>query len=160
MVTWYYRSVFDDLDDMRQYREWLERQMYGPGTVALLPAGVKPEIPMLPHRPAMFRTDVSENEDELIVTATDMADGVTKKDITLALISPRALEIRCGRTEERASGNGRHYRDERTSWSAMKVIRLSVPVTDNGSSATFRNGVLEVRLKKIGKGPGRKISID
>lgn len=159
MVTWYYRSVFDDLEDLRQYREWLARQMERSGTAALLPAGSEPAAMLLPVRQRTFRAGVSGNRDEVVVTATDMADGITKEDITLTLISSRALEIRCGRTKERIAGDGRYLRDERTSWSLVKLVRLPVPVTGEGSFATFRDGVLVVRLKTTAREPKRKIPI-
>jgi len=159
MVKWYYRSVFDELEDMRKYLEVLNRQIYGTTPAALLPAYGGSARKMLPLQPATLRVDVFENEDEVVITA-GMSAGITKKDIFLELINPHALEITCEQKEVMTDENGRYCLRERTSRSMTRLITLPKPVTDAGSSATFRNGVLEVHLKKITKESRGKISID
>ena len=159
MVKWYYRSVFDELEDMRKYLEVLNRQIYGTTPAALLPAYGGSARKMLPLQPATLRVDVFENDDEVVITA-GMSAGITKKDIFLELINPHALEITCEQKEVMTDENGRYCLRERTSRSMTRLITLPKPVTDAGSSATFRNGVLEVHLKKITKESRGKISID
>lgn len=159
MVKWYYRSVFDELEDMRHYMEWLDRQIYGTNPAAMLPAAGESAIRMLPEQRKIFSVEVSEKEDEVVVTAAMIA-GTMKKDITLDLISPRTLEITCERTEGGTDENGGYYLRERMSGSMRWVVRLQKPVTDDGSSAMFRNGVLEVHLKKIMRESGKNIFID
>ena len=82
MVKWYYRSVFDELEDMRKYLEVLNRQIYGTTPAALLPAFGGSARKMLPLQPTTLRVDVFENDDEVVITA-DMSAGITKKDIFL-----------------------------------------------------------------------------
>jgi HSP20 family protein len=41
-----------------------------------------------------------------------------------------------------------------------QLVPLPKPVTDDGSSATFKDGVLEVHLKKITKESRGKIPVD
>ncbi|MGA9085489.1 MAG: Hsp20/alpha crystallin family protein [Methanoregula sp.] len=159
MVKWYYRSVFDELEDMRKYLEVLNRQIYGTTPAALLPAFGGSARKMLPLQPTTLRVDVFENDDEVVITA-DMSAGITKKDIFLELINPHALEITCEQKEVITDENERYCPRERMSRSMTRVVPLPKPVTDAGSSATFRDGVLEVRLKKIAKEPRGKIFID
>ncbi|MFA7695109.1 MAG: Hsp20/alpha crystallin family protein [Methanoregula sp.] len=159
MVRWYYRSVFDELEDMRNYLEVLNRQIYGTNSATLLPAAGEPTLTMLSAQPTMLPVEVSEKDDELVITVEMMA-GTTKQEIALDLITPRALEITCEQTEERIGETVGCYLHERRSGSMTQAVSLPEPVTDAGSSATFKNGVLEVHLKKIRKEPGRKIPVD
>jgi len=159
MVRWYYRSLFDELEDMRNYMESLTRQMYETSPVALLPATGDAAAKMLPAARAPLHVDVADKENEIVVTA-DMIPGVTKKDISLDLINPQALEISCERREEKKEEKEGYYMRERTFGSMTRVIPLPKPVTEDGSSSTFKNGVLEVHLKKATKETRGKIAVD
>jgi HSP20 family protein len=160
MVRWYYRSVFDELEEMRKYMEALSQQMYDTNPVALLPGSAEPGTRMLPAtRKADLRVDVTEGDKEVIVTA-DVIPGVTKKDITLDLINPQALEITCERKDEKKEEKEGYYMRERTFGSMTRVIPLPKPVTEDGATSTFKNGVLEVHLKKAAKAARGKIAIE
>jgi HSP20 family protein len=159
MVRWYYRSLFDELEDMRKYMDSMSRQMYGTSPVALLPATGDSATKMLPAAQTTFRVDVAEKDDEVVVTA-DMIPGVSKKDIALDLINPQALEISCERREEKKEEKEGYYMRERTFGSMMRIVPLPKPVTEDGSSSTFKNGVLEVYLKKTTKESRGKIPVD
>lgn len=158
MVRWYYRSLFDELEDMRNYLESLSRQMYDPGPVALLPGTGNSAAQMLPAPRSSFTMQVSEKDDEVVVTA-DMIPGVSKMDISLDLINPQALEISCERKEERKEEKGGHYLHERSFGSMTRIIPLPEPVTEDGSYSVFKNGILEVHLKKATKQSRGKIPI-
>ncbi len=159
MVRWYYRSVFDELEEMRKYMEALSQQMYDTSPVALLPGSSAPGTRMLPATRADLHVDVAETDKEIVVTA-DMIPGVTKKDITLDLVSPQALEISCERRDEKKEEKEGYYMRERTFGSMTRVVPLPKPVTEDGSSSTFKNGVLEVHLKKVAKESRGKIAIE
>lgn len=154
----YYRSIFDELEDMRAYMDSLLRQMVEPAKTALLPA-VGEKQKMLPALRGNLRVDVVEHEDEVVVTA-DMIPGVSKKDIVLDLINPRAIEISCERKEEKKEEKEGYYLRERSFGSMTRIIPLPREVTEEGSTATFRNGVLEVHLKKSTKVPKAKILVE
>jgi HSP20 family protein len=159
MVRWYYRSLFDELEDMRNYMESLSRQMYGTGPVALLPATGDSATKMLPAPRTSVHVDVAEKDDEVVVTA-DMIPGVSKKDITLDLLNPQALEISCERKDEKKEEKEGYFMRERTFGSMTRIVPLPKPVTEDGSSSTFKNGVLEVHLKKSTKEARGKIPVD
>lgn len=114
---------------------------------------------MLPEQPTDLLVDVTEKDDEVIVTA-DMIPGVAKKDISLNLITPHSLKISCERKEEKKEEREGYYLRERSFGSMTRIVPLPKPVTENTASATFKNGVLEVHLKKVEKDSGGKISIE
>mgnify|MGYP006976523306 CR=1 FL=1 len=82
MVRWYYRSIFDELEDLREYNKSLNRQIDAINRGALLPASGESAIMMLPSHHTSFPVEVSENDDEVVVIAS-MAEGTQKKDISL-----------------------------------------------------------------------------
>jgi len=160
MARSYYRSIFDELDDLRSSMDSLFQEMSIPGSrLMLLPSSEESTGKMIPATKGSFRVDVAEHDDEVVVTA-DMIPGVSKKDIMLDLVSPQALEVSCERKEEKKEEKEGYYLQERTYGSVSRVVPLPKPVTDEGASATFKNGVLEVHLKKRTKEPKTAISID
>lgn len=158
MVSWYYRSVFDELEELQSYLESLNREVHRTRPVVLLPSAGESAIRMLPSPEPVRSVAVYEHEEEVVVT-TAMIEGITKNEIMLHLISPRALEITSERKEEREGMTEGHYLHERRTGSVTQVVPLPQPVMEEGSSATFRNGVLEVHLKKQIPAPGRTIII-
>jgi len=159
MVRWYYQSIFDELEEMRNYMESLSRQMHETNPMALLPAPAVPAIKMLPAQRADLRVDVADTGREIVVTA-DMIPGVSKKDISLTLISPRALEISCERRDENQEESEGYFMRERRFGCMTRIIPLPNPVSEDGSSASFKDGVLEVHLKKSEPDIKGKIPVD
>jgi HSP20 family protein len=159
MVRWYYKSIFDELDEMRNYMEALYHQMYETSPTALLPSGKEPAMKMLPALHSRPGVDVSVHGDEVIVTV-DLIPGITKNDITLDLINPRALEISWERKEERKEDEEGYYLRERRFGSMTRIIPLPVPVTEDKATAMVKNGVLEVHLRKTAKTTRGNIPID
>ncbi len=159
MVRWYYKSIFDELDEMRNYMDALFHQMYETNPVALLPSAGEPATKMLPAQQPLLGVDVVESGDEVIVTA-DLIPGVTKKDVTLDLINPRALEISWERREEKKEEKEGYYLRERRFGSMTRIVPLPASVTEDKATATVKNGVLEIHLKKTGKEAKGKIPIE
>ena len=147
MVRWYYQSIFDELEEMRKYMESLSRQMNDTSPMVLLPGLAEHGTKMLPAQRGGLRVDVTDTDKEVVVMA-DMIPGVSKKDITLTLITPWALEISCERRDENREENEGYFMQERSFGYMTRVITLPRPVSEEGSSASFKEGVLEVHLKK------------
>ncbi len=129
MVRWYYKSIFDELDEMRNYMDALYHQMYETNPTALLPSGRESAMKMLPVHHPRLGVDVSVHGDEVVITA-DLIPGVTKKDITLNLINPQALEISWERKEEKKEEEEGYYLRERRFGSMTRIIPL--PCTGDG----------------------------
>ena len=148
-------NEFDDfMQDMEtQFNEMLEEL----ATNKALP-GREMRARMLPAIRGEFRVDVKEHDDEVIVAAD--LPGVEKEDVSLEVPDPRTLRIAFSResvSKEEAEG---YYVRERTYGSMDRLVKLPSDVTEDGATATFRNGVLEIRLKKTTIEAKKKITIE
>jgi len=157
MARPYQRSIFDELDDLREYVNSMFQQAFPPADLPMLPAGESQRMPA-PFRHEM-KVDVIEHDDEVVVTA-DMIPGIEKKDISLELINSHALKVSCERREETKEEKEGYYLHERRFGSLQRVIPLPSSVTYDGSKSTFKNGVLEVHLKKAKLEKKSKIMIE
>jgi HSP20 family protein len=154
-----YRSVIDELNDMKKYMDSLVHELNETSPIVLLTAAREGTTKLLPAQRADFRVDVTDHDDEVIVIA-DLIPGVSKKDINLSLVNPLTLEISCERKEEKKEEEeGLHLR-ERSSGSLTRFVPIPRAVTEDGSTASFRNEVLEVHLRKSGKEAKGRIAID
>lgn len=157
MVRRYRRSIFDELDDMRTYMEYLMGPGFGPVPSRLsLPSGEI--IPAVSGRQDL-KVDVEEKEDEVVITA-DLYPGINKEDVTLDLIKPQALEITCKRKKESEAEKEGYFMRERYYGSVSRVIPLPVPVTQNNAKANLKDGVLEIHLKKAEREETTLINIE
>ena len=89
--------------------------------------------------------DVSENEKEVVVTAE--LPGLDEGDFEVRL-DRDALTIRGEKKEEQEEKGKGFYRVERSYGSFHRVIPLPCDVDEDKAEATFRKGVLTVRLPK------------
>ncbi|MDD1720181.1 MAG: Hsp20/alpha crystallin family protein [Methanoregulaceae archaeon] len=146
--------VARDFDDVVNEAERRIQEMAG--MRFLPPGGIADRF--LPAIRGEFRVDVREHGDEVLVVAD--LPGVEKDDVQLGLVNPRTLEIRC----ERKTGNDEkdegYFVRERQYGSMTRTVALPDDVTEEGASASFKNGVLEVRLKKVSIDRGTRIRID
>jgi HSP20 family protein len=121
-----------------------------------LPAGsIKGMLPALYNE---VKIDVREHEDEIIVVAD--LPGMTKDSVTIEVLNPRALAIRCERKNKIESNNEDYFMRERTYGLIKRIVPLPCDVTNENSTATFKNGVLEVHLKKLITSPAPRIAIE
>jgi len=113
---------------------------------------------MLPAVRGDLRVDVRDHEDEVIVVAD--LPGVQKEDVHARLLDPRRLEISSRRHAEAEETREDYYMRERIYGSMSRVVVLPAEVTEEGTRATFKNGVLEVRLRKAPTEAGTTIPIE
>ena len=110
---------------------------------------------LLPAQRADFRVVVTEQDEEIIVMV-DLIPGVSKKDITLSLVNPQALEISCEHKEEKKEESVEYYLHERSFGSMTRFVPLPKAVTEDGSTAKFRNDVPRSSSQEInGGGEGK-----
>ncbi len=159
MVRWYYRSVFDELEEMKHYMESLFHEIYETNPTALLPAAHGISTKLLPAQRADFRVVVTEQGGEILVMV-DLIPGISKKDISLSLVNPQALEISCERKEEKKEESVAFYLHERSFGSMIRFVPLPKAVTEDGSTAKFTNGMLEIHLRKSTQEAKGKIPIE
>jgi HSP20 family protein len=150
VMAWRRRYVFGpfwhEFDDLMaemetQFNDMLEEF----ATTKALP-GKDVRARMLPAIRGEVRVDVKEHDDEVIVAAD--LPGVEKEDVSLEVLDPRTLRIAFSRQAETKEEGEGYFVRERTYGSMDRVVRLPADVTDEGATATFKNGVLEARLKK------------
>jgi HSP20 family protein len=150
----FWREFDEMMDEMdKRFRE----MMGGFESQRLLPApGFHRRL--LPVYQGTFTVDVKQHADEVIVVAD--LPGATKEDISITLIDPRTLNLSFTRVEEKEENEERYSLKERVQGSMERTILLPADVTTDESKATFNNGILELRLKKIQIAPEKRILIE
>jgi HSP20 family protein len=104
------------------------------------------------------KVEVSEKHREVIVTAE--LPGMEDKDVELS-VDDDVLTIRGEKKEEREEEREGSYYSERSFGSFQRLVRLPAPVDRDRAKATFRKGVLTVRLPKTEAGDKtRRIRIE
>jgi len=105
-----------------------------------------------PGLSADFRVDILDHGDEVIVVAE--LPGAEEDGIRISLLNPHTLRItarRAGPVEERS---GTYYIHERGNATLSRLVRLPASVMGEDAVTSFKNGVLELRLKKVQIKPG------
>jgi HSP20 family protein len=100
--------------------------------------------------------DVWETDDE-VVYAFDLP-GIAEDEITVEL-EDGALTITGERAREHAVEDGKYFRFERRFGSFSRTIGVPQGVTEEGVSAQYDQGVLEVHVRKPEQPKPRKIEV-
>jgi len=148
-MGWSWRDLDEMMADM-------ENRFWGPSG-RLLPAGGITDR-MMPAIRGEFRVDIREHDDEVIVVAD--LPGTEKEDVRVTLLSPGTLEISAERKSEKEEKEEGFYVRERMFGSMCRVVPLPHDVTDKDAVSSFKNGVLEVRLKKTTTERGASIKVE
>jgi len=140
------RAEFDELfaDMQRQFAETMERI-----------SGSAQQVPRLGT--AETTIDIREHDADVIVVAD--LPGVERQDISARLLDPRTLRISARREEARETEEAGYHMRERRVGMISRTVPLPTDVTDEEAQATFKNGVLEVRLKKTEEAGGKVIPV-
>ncbi len=106
------------------------------------------------------RIDVCEDDCDVFVVAD--LPGVERENITACLIKPTVLMISSERPSEtpEAVEGVQVVRRERASGQMKRVVPLPSEVTAENATASFTNGVLEIRLRKAAVERGERIPIE
>jgi len=102
--------------------------------------------------------DIRESDNEIKVTAE--LPGMEEKDIEIT-ITKDSLTIK-GKKEEETEDKGKdYYHLERTYGSFYRMIPLPVEIDENKAEATYKKGVLYVKLPKTpgAKSERKKVSV-
>ncbi|RLI11338.1 Hsp20/alpha crystallin family protein [Candidatus Bathyarchaeota archaeon] len=136
MAFWF--GVWRDIDrEMRELRRRLRK------TLQEISRAVEAEVPVSElMRPLV---DIYETPEEVIVVAE--LPGVRKEDIKIEATED-TLEIRADVKREEEVREEDYYRRERYYKGFYRRIRLPTAVRPEGAKATYRDGVLKIRLPK------------
>ena len=104
---------------------------------------------LVPH------TDIYEEKDELVMK-TELP-GIERKDLDITLEGDR-LTVKAEKKEE-VREEATHHARERYYGQYFRSVTLPYSVKEGSISATFDNGVLELRLPKAGEVKAKKIEV-
>ena len=105
-----------------------------------------------------MKVDVHETDTEVVATCD--IPGLEKKEDIQINVAHNMLSI-SGFMNKATEVNGENtFRQERYAGSFHRAISLPSPVSQNGVKATYRNGVLEVRMPKTTQVIEHKINVE
>ncbi|TET44230.1 Hsp20/alpha crystallin family protein [candidate division TA06 bacterium] len=101
--------------------------------------------------------DIEETKDDILIRAE--LPGMKKEDIKIS-VSEGRLQIAGERSKEKEEKEGTYHRIERTYGRFQRVVPLPVEVEAGKTKATYKDGMLEVRLPKAEKAKPKEIGIE
>ncbi|MDP2730958.1 MAG: Hsp20/alpha crystallin family protein [Dehalococcoidales bacterium] len=112
--------------------------------------------------PVVYRThmhprlNMFEEKDELVMRAE--LPGIHKEGIEISLESD-CLTIKAEKKQEEVSEDATYYTCERCFGTYSRSVSLPFPIDGDRVSATFENGLLEIRLPKAEEAKARHIEV-
>lgn len=107
--------------------------------------------------PAQFRVDVSENEQTYVVRAE--IPGVKKDDINISIDGDQVAVSAEVKNEKEVKEGERVLRSERYYGKVYRAFALGQPVDENGATAKYSDGILELTLPKKAAAQAKRIAI-
>ena len=118
--------------------------------------GIRPRT-SVPERSWTPPIDVYETRDDLVVAVE--LPGVREKDIHLSMTGD-VLSVRGQRGIAAEAREENYHRIERWSGTFERHVQMPIPVQADKIRASYRDGVLEVRLPKLTEARPREIRIE
>ncbi|MFC1967798.1 Hsp20/alpha crystallin family protein [Chloroflexota bacterium] len=112
--------------------------------------------PVALHTSLTPHMDMYEEKGELVMKAE--LTGVKKEDLDISLEGD-VLTIKAEKNQEEVAEEATHYTGERYFGHYSRSQRLPFHVDAEKASATFENGVLEIRLTKTEEAKARQIEV-
>jgi HSP20 family protein len=100
--------------------------------------------------------DISETPNQVVVKAE--LPGMDPKEIDISL-RDNVLTLKGERKQEKEEKEENYHRVERSYGSFMRSFRLPAEVATDKVNATYKDGVLTVKLHKTAKSAAKKIEI-
>jgi len=118
--------------------------------------------PRYPEIPGVFgngkpKVDVIDRDSEIVVRAE--LPGVTKADLDVR-VSADSITLKAHTSHEEKEEKGEYYRREMSYGEFQRTIALPHAVDGENARATFKDGVLEVTLPKVGKTSRNKVIVE
>lgn len=117
----------------------------------------RPGIPGTAERPWAPAADMHETKDEMVLAME--LPGLSEKDIRLT-VDGDVLTVRGERTRGEEAREDGFRRTERWFGKFERVLPLPIPVQADKVTATYRDGVLTVKLPKVEAVKPTEIKID
>jgi len=100
--------------------------------------------------------DVYEENDDVVVKAE--LPGIEKDNLEVNL-TDHTLTIKGEKKKEEEIKDEKYYRSERSYGSFMRTLELPTDVQSDKVQATFKNGILEVRIPKTEEAKAKEIKV-
>lgn len=110
------------------------------------------------HSLGNIRIDVHETESEVVATCD--IPGLEKKEDVNIDIETNVLTVSGSINRVNEVNDENMHRKERYTGHFHRSIALPSPVTHVGVKASYKNGVLEVRMPKLAKDNKKKIDVE
>ena len=108
-------------------------------------------------QPTQFRVDVSEAEQAYTIHAE--IPGVKKDDINISIDGDQVAISAEIKNEKEAKDGERVLRTERYYGKVYRAFALGQPVDEDGASAKYADGILELTLPKKAAAQAKRITI-
>lgn len=104
----------------------------------------------------MPRVDVIDREDEIVVHAE--LPGVEKEDLDVSM-TENTVTVKGSTKREEKEEKGDYYRCEISRGAFARTVALPGDVDTEKAAATFKDGILELKLPKVSKSKRRSVPI-
>jgi HSP20 family protein len=139
---------FEELDRMFDYllpRGWLRPFRWEGSEMA---GGLEMRLP---------KVDVIDQENEIVVRAE--MPGVEKRDLDVSL-TENTVTIKGQTSHEEKEEKGEYYRCEISRGSFSRTVALPGEIDTEKAKASFKDGVLEMRLPKQARSRRRSVTVE
>jgi HSP20 family protein len=143
-------SPFEEMD--RMFEDFLSRGWMRPLRWELPSWGDMAK----PFEGKMPKVDVIERDDEVVVKAE--IPGVDKKDLDVS-VTENSVTIKGTTSHEEKEEKGDYFRSEISRGAYARTVGLPAYVDADKAKASFKDGVLELKLPKVEKAKRRSIEI-
>lgn len=139
-----------------ELERWFEEDLRRP--FSLMRSSFMPRLRAATLREMMPSVDIFEDGDDVVVKAE--IPGMNKEEIDIT-VTDSTMTISGEKKQEEKVQRKDYYRMERSYGSFTRTFRLPTEVQSDKAKATYKEGVLEVRLPKSeeAKAKEKKISI-
>jgi HSP20 family protein len=110
-----------------------------------------------PQVPAHFRVDIAESENAYTVRAE--IPGVKKDDINISIDGDQVAISAEVKNEKEVKDGERVLRSERYYGKVHRAFALGQPVDENGATAKYTDGILELSLPKKAAQSTKRIAV-
>lgn len=100
--------------------------------------------------------DVIERDEEIVMRAE--LPGIKKEDIDIS-VTDNSVSISATRAEEKEEEHGEYYRREISRGTVSRTVALPANIDSEKAEATFKEGVLELKLPKVERSKRRSIEV-
>ena len=119
-------------------------------------------IPEFSEFPSPFegrypKVDVIDRENEIVVRAE--LPGVAKEDLDVSM-AENSLTIRASSHHEKKEEEGEYFRREMSRGEYQRTLAIPDNINEEGVQATFKDGILELKLPKAESSKRRKIDVE